>query len=294
MLSFIRDFLAHYPYPPEAVDAYLATAERVVDNADFQDLMTAYIQGERTLTDSIPLLASLADSLGINAYTLNAVYAIALSRHYLPDYIEQGYGDAMFYANMEDLLCKTYECIKSKGVPGTFVLGWYGMFYKLRLFTLGRFQYEPLPLEMDATLPDGRVLKAGTPVYSIHIPSTGVPLTEDVCLESYKLAHAFFKPEDGILIVHCRSWLLNPDHDIFLPEHSNIRRFSQSFEHYHFVSTGSFDDRYHVFGNTDDLEMADWPEQTSLQRAYKAWLMQGNLMKYGRGVLFFDGEKILE
>ena len=58
-----------------------------------------------------------------------------------------------------------------------------------------------------------------------HIPSSGIPLTDEVRLDSYKKAYEFFKDyrrEDGLMIFECGSWLLWDGYKEFLPAKSNI------------------------------------------------------------------------
>ena len=54
-----------------------------------------------------------------------------------------------------------------------------------------------------------------------------------------------------------------------------------------------FGDDWRVFGHYTDFPLEEWPEDTSLRKAYKKWLTDGNPTGHGCGVIVFDGEKIL-
>ena len=92
---------------------------------------------------------------------------------------------------MADLRCKLIECIKCEEVPGTFVAGWYNGFFKLERFAYGRFQFEESDYgyDFDFVTKAGYRLTKGQPVIGFHIPSSGVPLTDEVRLDAYKKAY---------------------------------------------------------------------------------------------------------
>ena len=57
--------------------------------------------------------------------------------------------------------------------------------------------------------------------------------------------------------------------------------------------TQRFGDAWRIFGADAEKEPKNLPEQTSLQRAFKEYLVQENKVGQGIGVIIFDGEKIL-
>ena len=54
-----------------------------------------------------------------------------------------------------------------------------------------------------------------------------------------------------------------------------------------------FHDAWRVFGAASKLPPEQWPEDTSMRRTYKKWILEGHKAGSGFGVLLFDGEKIL-
>ena len=149
----------------------------------------------------------------------------------------------------------------------------------------------------DFTMSSGKVFKAGDKYINMHIPSRGIPLTDEVRLASYKAAYPHFAHlfEDGIVIFGCSSWLLYPRHREFLPAGMNLLKFMGDFE----MVTGKetpddFHDRWRVFGRYTNLPDDQLPKDTSLRRAYAEWLQAGNPTGRGFGIFAFDGEKMVK
>ena len=53
------------------------------------------------------------------------------------------------------------------------------------------------------------------------------------------------------------------------------------------------EDIWRIFGKYENVPVSDLPEDTSLKRAYKKWLSEGNDVGGGVGLIVFDGEKII-
>ena len=53
------------------------------------------------------------------------------------------------------------------------------------------------------------------------------------------------------------------------------------------------EDLWRIFGKQDKLPYSELPEDTSLKRAYKNWLIEKNEAGGGAGVIVFAGEKII-
>ena len=295
-LAYIQDFLSHYPYSKEAVDFYTNTVKKINENEAFADeimlLAKDYMAETLPMYKVIMALEATAEKYNFNVFVLDGIFVLAASEILLEHYLKKGYPAQLFYDTMTDFYCKTYECIKNRGVFGTFVLSWYEVIFKMSAIALGRFIYEKIPFDEDFVTKSGYVIKKDRPVYSFHIPSSGVSLTDQVRFDSYKRAYDFFKEElsDGVLVLHCSSWLLNPDHEEMLPADSNIVKFGKDFEIY---NVSYLEDSWRIFGASSMEPVENWPEDSSLQKAYKTWLLNGNKIKYAKGVIVFDGEKIV-
>ena len=130
---------------------------------------------------------------------------------------------------------------------------------------------------------------------SVHIPSSGEPFDQAARLASYKKAYQFFKEElqGGPLVCVCGSWLLYPPYRGILSPTSNVVSFAGDWDILSSQESEEFHDAWRVFGAASKLSPEQWPEDTSMRRAYKKWILEGHKAGSGFGVLLFDGEKIL-
>lgn len=242
-------------------------------------------------------LKKLSMGCGIKAYTLNFVFLIAAAEIMHARYRERGLSDKLFWDTLMDLKYKHRECVDCKGIHGIFVPGWYQGFYALRRFALGRYQYDMNTFDReDFTSAAGITVKTGDKVLGIHIPSSFVPLTDEVRMDSLKRAYAFF-PEfrrpDGLMIFECSSWLLDPNYKTFLPSTANTVRFIDDFEITACTPCEKFTDAWRIFDRWGYLSPRSWPEDNSLRRAFKHHVLAGGKTSHGHGIIVFDGEKIV-
>ena len=142
---------------------------------------------------------------------------------------------------------------------------------------------------------NGCVVRPGDKVKSVHIPSSGEPFDQAARLASYKKAYQFFKEElqGGPLVCVCGSWLLYPPYRGILSPTSNVVSFAGDWDILSSQESEEFHDAWRVFGAASKLPPEQWPEDTSMRRAYKKWILEGHKAGSGFGVLLFDGEKIL-
>ena len=91
----------------------------------------------------------------------------------------------------------------------------------------------------------------------------------------------------------CHSWLLYPPYGEILSPTSNIVSFQRDFDITGQEASEEFDDAWRLFGGDYKKPLEDLPERTSMQRAFKNYLLAGGKAGEGRGVLIFDGEKIV-
>ena len=141
----------------------------------------------------------------------------------------------------------------------------------MRLFRIGALEYELLSGEKRAL--------------SLHIPSDA-SLDPEACRSSHEAARAFFAvhfPACARAPVVCSSWLLHPALKELLGGESNIVRFQSLFD----IVRVDEDDRSYrafVFRRTDG-DIADYPENTTLQRRLKQYLLAGGRFGSASGVL---------
>lgn len=120
---------------------------------------------------------------------------------------------------------------------------------------------------------------------SIHIPSDAV-MTVENCEESFRLADDFFRnyfPGRADNRYVCSSWLLSPALRELLSRQSNIVQFQNRFE---IVSWNKDSQEFMSWVyKRNDSALAELPEDTSLQRNMKAYLLAGGKVGEGYGIL---------
>ncbi len=153
---------------------------------------------------------------------------------------------------------------------------WHRHIMNLKIFKIGELQFQDFDMiyldkegigedYMKFSEEQKERLPKGTPVLNVHI-QRGALLNIDSVKKSFDEARLFFQkffPNRKYQAFICCSWLLYPNMDEILPEHSNIRDFKKLF---------------HVIGQVQDSEDAirdifgkryrakkDFPQNTSLQ-----------------------------
>ena len=289
-------------YPAEARELF-AEVERKLDadpafGARFDAAISSYMITETMdLDKALEQMTALAAEMGYHEYTLHFIFIMNCTEILKGRYAAAGIPDEIFNDSVDDLRCKLLECMECEHVPGTFVAGWNNGYLKMRRFAYGRFQYEPMRFgfDFDFVTSSGRHFVHGDPYINFHIPSSGIPLTDEVRMDSYRRAYPHFKDmfPDGIVVFGCGSWLLYPRHREFLPDWMNIRKFMDDFEIVSWEEKPNFGNDWRVFGHYTELPLEQWPKDTALRKAYAEWLLAGNKAGDGFGIFLFDGEKII-
>jgi len=273
--------------PQEVRELMFSLQQKLGDLPELQDLLFA---NEYTTEKMEEQLKKLSEETETHEYTLS-FYLLFISTKRLHEiYSEKGISEDIFFNTMMDLKYKLDECRALHGIWGTFVFGWFPEFYRLRRFGLGRLQYEIVTYEWEDYEKNGVSVKKGDTVYFCHIPSAGA-LTKELRMDSYRQASVFFGEKR--LIVICESWILYPQQKDFLPPHSNILDFMNDFDIISSEDDEGFPDAWRVFGKDHTLSPQQWPQETSMQRAYAKRILSGKPTGNGAGIIIFDGEKIL-
>ncbi len=292
----------HLEFPKEAVELFEGIASKIENNKKFSDkieecLKVVFEKEDCDIHPALEKLNRLAMGYHIKKYALHMVFLIICSETVLEKYHEKGIDEAIFWDSALDMKYKFKECVNCKEQYGTFVAGWNSGFLALNRFALGRFQFEYNRWDgPDFTTKCGITIKKGDKTVGFHIPSSGVPLTDEVRYDSYKRAYEFFKDwrrDDGTMIFECGSWLIYEPYKTFLPENSNTIKFINDFEITDSGEHKKFYDAWRVFDKWGYKRPQYWPEDTSMRRAFKKWVLDGNKTGHGHGVIVFDGEKIV-
>lgn len=229
--------------------------------------------------------AQVAEKLYINEYTTDLLIYICLTRHAKKVYEEHGLSEEIYKNSMLDLKYKLEECKLVKGVIGTFVVAWFGGFFNLTRFALGRLQFEVIPFGKFYEK-DGKMLAPESKVINVHIPRTGAPLTREVCKNAFARAKALFQNDvDANIAFVCESWLLYPENRDILPKHTNTYKFMELFDIIDFKISKNNDGLWRLF-DTDERNPDRLPADSSMRRAYIEHLKRGGKTGTGYGMFF--------
>lgn len=197
-------------------------------------------------------------------------------------------------------VCNTYEKYKDKGIAEDifidtmkffsrflyahnkiygeykYVWAWWAVKQiSMQEFRIGELEYEMM-------------IQNDKKVISIHIPAD-TNMASSNLRKSYLDARDFFEkyyPEYAKAEMICGSWLLAPALKKLLPESSRIIQFQNSFE-----LTSQEDDSPGVLDwvyGRRDIPFENLPEETSLQRKLKKYLLDGGKVEWANGTLISD------
>ncbi len=294
--AYIENFLTKYDYDEYDTQYLIDTYEKVASDSKtcslFDKAMEIY--NERIDCDYkkiIEIADEIASELYLYEFTVEFLVFVCLSERAEKVYEEKGIAKEIFYANMYDLKYKLEECKLVYNIIGTCVAYWFEGFFNLTRFTFERLQFEIIKFNKDYNR-CGRVLTPDSKVVNVHIPRSLKPLDENSCDKSFMEAAKFFKDEfEGDIPFYCSSWLLYPENKKILHEKSNTYKFMSRFE---IISEGTdkaFDSLKRIF-DTMEKNPDRLPENTKIQKAYKAHLQNGGKIGYGAGVFFVPRNSI--
>jgi hypothetical protein len=125
-------------------------------------------------------------------------------------------------------------------------------------------------------------------IIGVHIPRTMTPFDKASREDAYAKAKAFFAPKlnGAPMIFTCYSWLLYPGYKDIIPEKSNTRSFMDDFK---IISQcddkeGEYNDAWRLFDMDQPKDLNEYPENTSLRRAIKKYLLEGGRTGEGLGI----------
>lgn len=289
---FLQDFLHDFDYSAEDTAYFLSCYEKCKDRPDFRALVDGYANERRFVTETLPEMEHISEEVGISPFSGDLLLLMLFAEPLRRFYREAGIGDEVWRETMFDLKYKNEECKCVKGIPGTFVAGWFYGFFALARFGFGRLQFETCAWNEEDVTVDGVTVKKGDTVINVHIPRTGTRLSREAIDDAYAKAAAFYRargeqPKDGPVIFICFSWLLSPAHKEMLPPSSNILGFASDYVH---VRTLVYDTYYEVWrlfdchydGNPDHL-----PADSTLRRAYIDLIRRGEKTTEALGVYVY-------
>lgn len=249
-----------------------------MNSEDYQEIWTGLFDPE-TAEQAIRTLQALhPEPDGMRKVT---ILLLACLRSY-ELYQEKGIADSIFYATMGFFS----RCVKEgKQWDGQWTFdrsfwGWRQL--NLIIFRLGELEYEMRPVSEDNAKLYG--LTANQMELSLHIPSDA-DLSDEKLQESFKFADEFFQKYFQLktpLPMTCGTWLLSPHLLELLPPTSGIARFQSLFD-IRKIDPDNPSYKLWVFGREKEPE--NFAETTSLQRKIKAYILDGNSVGVGYGIV---------
>ena len=210
----------------------------------FEKYKSYLLKGKSGKLNGLDALSKLAAVL----YTLPEVYR---------NYVKKGIPAEVFFDTFSDIAIWCHNAYVQYCVNGLVNIHWIAKHLSMKIFRIGRLQYE---FSRFAVLPHAgikNVLKCpyrmGEKCITLHIPQ-GEKLDTDSCLYSLKSANAFFEtffPEYEYRCYTVITWLLNPDLVKVLGSDSNIVKFGKMFTLLGYVADSDMNER-RVFGYKKD------------------------------------------
>ena len=283
-----KQIMQKLDFPINAQQELLSTLDVLLNSHEFLEIVYRYKKENFDYSKMLEDTKNLALKNSVCEYTAYILMLICMTPELHKKYTQKYIDDEIFYATIADLKYKLEECRLVHGKCGTFVPGWYKGFFEMKIFALGRLQFEINHTWFECDV-DGVHITKGTKALSVHIPRTGTKLDHSLVLDSYNMAKEFFKDEfDDNVIFICNSWLLYPWNREVLQEGSNLAQFYDDFT---IVSSGEYENYSEVWrlfdclydGNSDNL-----PNDTSLRRAYIKRIKDKQPIGHGTGVIVYN------
>lgn len=286
----ITTFCREYDYPQEVCDALLDACQVICTNEKAaalleQNQQMLWREQFTAVGDDLALLDQAAELTDIHPYTVHLLFYVLCAEQTKQLYLERGISPEIYRTSMLALKWKMQKTYKMYGVRGSAWAAWFRPFFLLHRFGIGRLEFELSPALADYQTRDHAVKKGDT-VVNVHIPAAG-PLTHDAVVSSYQQAARFFEAHfpNGVVPFQCGSWLLYPPVLDMVPQ-GNLWAFSRDYDIIAVEKYPSEDDRWRVFLVPETVPVEDYPEETTLQRKLKAWLLEGHTMGIGVGMFF--------
>lgn len=232
------------------------------------DLLKEFYNYEKARSVHLSIQTVLGED-SFNLKILTCMLYVSAITHGI--YNERGISDEIFFATMKCYPRFLQETYQRTGRWEFDRFWWTARQAGAHLFRIGELEYEIKRLQDDV-------------IIGIHIPSDAdlSPEAVNASLELSKHFFADYYPELSECEYICHSWLMDPQLKKMLASDSNILNFQLKFEIYD-IGQESEDYLDWVF-QTEGKSYKDLPENTSLQRKLKEFLLLGGKIhdSYGR------------
>ena len=209
---------------------------------------------------------------------------LKLATNVKAEYDKAGIDEKIYYDTMSDI---KIWCEKT-GNKGIKQYMWLQNHVKFELFRLGRLQFQLYPCRNRTLLYNKLPFSYGDNLIYIHVPE-GEKLCEEKCRESLEMAKAFFGkyfPEYKYSYYFCESWLLFDGNREFMKSDSNIVSFMSLFDIRYSVKV-DVQAIERIYGKRKFIKK-NYSEDTDLQKRAKAYMLKGNKLGIGIGVIKYS------
>lgn len=297
MRAYLEQFLKDFDYKERDASFLLSEYDKIAGNwgakTVFDKIISEY---EKSIeidyyNDVLVKAQNAGKNAGVHPYTSGLLIFMCLSKHLKELYKQKGISEEIFHNSMLDLRYKLEECKLVKNIIGSCVAWWFPGFFNMTRFALGRLQFELSTYQNEDYEKNGKKLTKGDIVIGVHIPRSETPITKEATDDAYAQAAKFFIdqiPNKQVVFV-CHSWLLYKATLEVFPKHTNTYRFIHEFDvtwETH-DKEGEYNDAWRLFDMDYTGNIEDYPENTSMRRAYKDYLRNGGKTGEGFGIIMY-------
>ena len=297
MKAYLEQFLKDFEYKEKDAEFLLSEYDKIAKhwsaNSMFNSIIAAYEKSIKIdyYNDVLVKAQNAGTNAGVHPYTSGLLIFMCLSKHLKKLYEEKGISEEIYHNSMLDLRYKLEECKLVKNIIGSFVAWWFPGFFDMTRFALGRLQFELSIYNGEDYEKNGKKLTKGDTVIGVHIPRSETPVTKEATDDAYAQAAKFFIdqiPNKQVVFV-CHSWLLYTETLEVFPKHSNTYRFIHEFDvtWNSYDKEGVYNDAWRLFDMDFTGKIEDYPENTSMRRAYKKFLLDGGRTGEGFGIIMY-------
>ena len=297
MKKYLEQFLKDFEYKDSDAQFLLGEYDKIAGNWSSNDQFNKIIaEYEKSIkidyyNDVLVKAQNAGNNVGVHPYTSGLLIFMCLSKHLKKLYLEKGISEEIYHNSMLDLRYKLEECKLVKNIIGSFVAWWFPGFFDMTRFALGRLQFELSTYNGEDYEKNDKKVTKGDIVIGVHIPRSETPITKEATDDAYEQAAKFFAdqiPNKQIVFV-CHSWLLYKATLEVFPKHTNTYRFIHEFDvtwETH-DKEGEYNDAWRLFDMDYTGKVEDYPENSSMRRAYKQYLLDGGKTGEGFGIIMY-------
>lgn len=283
-LSFILDLCEKIHLPPEARETALRALSQY-EKPLMRAVMHSDLEHQRACKRRLRRNRKKGAAFCLAFCLLQAEKAYGAYR-------ARGIPDTVYYDTMRDITVWVNTLKREENLVGVAEISWLRHSLYLNMFRIGRLQYQFFTtnhllsgLPARAKLP----IQSGEPVLNIHIPEDGRLLLAD-CHDSLSKAKAFFAryyPQYDYKGFVCDSWLLDCHNPDFMHPESNIVQFRTLFDAVYQTAAPFNEITRRLWGELtgSKAKIAEFPENTDLQKRTKAYLLGGGKTGNGYGFI---------